>query len=132
MSPSRPSHSRGRKLTNRVRRCAYRAQPNWEDQEAVKLDPSFADPYAGLGFLYVARGQLEAAARELRAAKELDFRLVPAREELGFVLFLLGKNEEASWEFREVLRVDPRLIRASSGLGMTLVRLGRLDEAQEG
>jgi hypothetical protein len=45
-------------------------------QEAVKLDPLFADPHAGLGFLYVARGQLEEAARELRAAKELDFRLV--------------------------------------------------------
>jgi hypothetical protein len=48
----------------------YRAQPNWEAQEAVKLDPSFADPHAGLGFLYVARGQLEEAAQELRAAKE--------------------------------------------------------------
>ena len=80
-------------------------------QEAIKLDPSFAEPHAGLGFLYVARGQLEDAARELRAAKELDFRLVPAREELGLVLLLLGKNEEAMWEFREVLRVDPRLQR---------------------
>ena len=28
-------------------------------REAVKLDPSFADPHAGLGFLYVERGQLE-------------------------------------------------------------------------
>ena len=76
-----------------------------------------------------ARGQLEDAARELRAAKELDFRLAPAREELGLVLFVLGKNEEALWEFREVLRVDPRLVRASSGLGMTLLRLGRGEEA---
>ena len=77
------------------------------------------------GFSTSRAVQLEEAARELRAAKELDFRLVPARKSCGFVLFLLGKNEEALWEFREVLRVDPRLVRASSGLGMTLVRLGQ-------
>jgi len=97
--------------------------------EAIKLDPSFAEPHAGLGILYGTRGQLEEAARELRTAKALDFRLVHARVDLGFVLFLLGKHEEALEEFREVLRVDPRLARASSGLGMTLVRLGKVDEA---
>ena len=98
-------------------------------REAIKLDPSFAMPHVGLGILYEARGQFEAAARELRAAKELDFQQVDARTELGFVLFLLGRNEEALWEFREVLRVDPRLARASGGLGVTLVRLGKVDEA---
>lgn len=98
-------------------------------REAMKLDPSFAMPHIGLGLLYEARGQLEDAARELRVAKDLDFRQVHARTELGFVLFLLGRNEEALWEFREVLRVDPRLARASGGLGVTLVRLGKVDEA---
>jgi Flp pilus assembly protein TadD len=98
-------------------------------REAMKLDPSFAMPHIGLGLLHEARGQLEDAARELRVAKDLDFRQVHARTELGFVLFLLGRNEEALWEFREVLRVDPRLARASGGLGVTLVRLGKVDEA---
>ncbi len=97
--------------------------------EAIKLDPSFAGSHAGLGILYGARGQLEDAARELRTAKALDFRLVHARTDLGFVLLPLGKHEEALEEFREVLRVDPRLARASSGLGITLVRLGKVDEA---
>jgi len=98
-------------------------------REAIRLDPDFGLPHAGLGYLYRGRGQLPEAAREFRTAKALNFRLVYARTELGVVLLLLGRDEEALWEFREVLRVDPRLARASSGLGITLVRLGKVDEA---
>jgi len=68
--------------------------------EAIKLDPSFAGAPRRLASSTGTRGQLEEAARELRTAKALDFRLVHARVDLGFVLFLLGKHEEALEEFR--------------------------------
>ena len=98
-------------------------------REAARIDPSFATPHTGLGFLFSHRNQFEDALRELQAAKALDFHQVEARAELGRVLLRLGRDEDALLEFREVLRVDPRFAPARAALGMMLVRRGRLDEA---
>ena len=97
--------------------------------DAVKVNPSFADPHGDLGFVYSRRGELDKAVRALRKAKELDFRQVAAQTELGFVLLRLGKDEDALWEFREALRVDSRFARARLGQGVLLARRKKLPEA---
>jgi Flp pilus assembly protein TadD len=64
-------------------------------REAIAMDPTAARPRTLLGFLFLRQGQLEDAARELDAAKRINFREVEARTELGFVLLRLGREEEA-------------------------------------
>ena len=69
-------------------------------REAIAMDPTAARPRTLLGFLFLRQGQLEDAARELDAAKRINFREVEARTELGFVLLRLGREEEALVELR--------------------------------
>ena len=97
-------------------------------REAVAMDPT-ARTRTIMGYLFLRQGRLEEAARELDAAKRIDFREVEARTELGFVLLQLGREEEALVELRDVLRIDRRAPRAFVGIGMVLARRERTGEA---
>jgi TonB family protein len=98
-------------------------------REAIAMDPTGARPRTLLGFLFLRQGRLEDAARELDAAKKINFREVEARTELGFVLLRLGREEEALVELRDVLRIDRRAPRAYVGIGMILAKRERTGEA---
>jgi TonB family protein len=93
------------------------------------MDPTAARTRTIMGYLFLRQGRLEEAARELDAAKRIDFREVEARTELGFVLLQLGREEEALVELRDVLRIDRRAPRAFVGIGMILARRERTGEA---
>ena len=98
-------------------------------REAIAMDPTGARPRTLLGFLFLRQGRLKDAARELDAAKKINFREVEARTELGFVLLRLGREEEALVELRDVLRIDRRAPRAYVGIGMILAKRERTGEA---
>jgi Flp pilus assembly protein TadD len=98
-------------------------------REAMTIDPTFAGPHRLMGLLFLRQSRLEDAARELDAAKRLNFREVEARTELGLVLLQLGREEEALVELRDVLHIDRRAPRAYVGIGMILARRDRMPEA---
>jgi TonB family protein len=98
-------------------------------REAMAMDPTAARLRTMLGFLFLQRGRLQDAARELDAAKRLNFREVEARTELGFVLLQLGREDEALVELRDVLRIERRASRAYLGIGTILARRDRMPEA---
>jgi tetratricopeptide (TPR) repeat protein len=76
-----------------------------------------------------ARGRLEEAIEQLRAALKLDAENSDLHRELG-ITFLLGKDwKRARVEMLEAIRHDPTDADAYNGLGYALEKMGDLDEA---
>ena len=76
-----------------------------------------------------AKGRLEEAVRNLRAAIQLDPENSDLHRELG-ITFLLGKDwKRARVEMLEAVRHDPTNADAHNGLGYALEKLGKLAEA---
>jgi tetratricopeptide (TPR) repeat protein len=76
-----------------------------------------------------ARGRLEQAVENLRAAAELDPVNSDLHRELG-ITFLLDKDwKRARIEMLEAIRHDPTDADAYNGLGYALEKMGDLDEA---
>jgi tetratricopeptide (TPR) repeat protein len=76
-----------------------------------------------------ARGDLEAAARDLRNAASLDPAAPRPVEELGDVLYHLQRYDRAAETYERVLRLDDRAARVAYKLALARYRAGRLDEA---
>lgn len=95
-----------------------------EFDEALKLDPRFAEAYDAKGLARLAEGNPEAAAAELRRSIELKPSLAEAHLALGLALGQSGQLEAAAVEFRTALRLRPAFAEAHKRLGVTLRRLG--------
>ena len=67
------------------------------------------------------KGDLEAAARELQRAIELDPNSATTRVALGEVLEAEGKSEESIREYRQAIQIQPKLAEAHNQLGNALV-----------
>jgi serine/threonine-protein kinase len=90
-----------------------------------------AKAHNGLGSALHAKGQLDEAIREYRAAIKLDPKLAMTHNNLGIALKARGQLEEAVREFRKAIELDPKLAQAHGVLGRTLLQLGRFAEARD-
>lgn len=90
-------------------------------QQAVVIDPEFADAYAGMGSAYVALGQLQQAADQYSKAIDLvpDHSLAVAN--LSIVLCDLARYHEAVLLARRALRLRPDMAKLRYVLGLSLV-----------
>ena len=109
-------------------------------EEATRLDPEFAEVYAGWADLYVkAAGdsmsmrEVMPRARELASrALELDPDSSLAHAALANIAFQFDHNWKlAEQEFRRAILLNPSNDTAHQFLGMLLVTLGRFEEARE-
>lgn len=113
---------------------------------AAELDPSSAEPEAGLGLVHLARADFPAAREHLEAALARDERHVEAHAALAQVCFALGQERKAEVhaERARVLpqtrpqadvfvhpSVPPLGSRARTRHGQELEKQGRLDDAVE-
>ena len=108
-------------------------------RQSIKLDPSFADAYAGVADSYATLGlysvlppkQAFPAAKEaaMRALK-MDDSLAAAHATLGFIYFYYEWNGAASSEeFRRALADNPDYAMAHSWYGESLAAKGQYREA---
>ncbi|MBC7788901.1 MAG: protein kinase [Anaerolineae bacterium] len=108
-------------------------------QQAIALEPSFAQAYAGVGDSYAMLGQYgflqpmqafpKAKAAALQALS-LDDRLAEAHASLGFVLFFHDWDYAAAErEFKRALEFNPSYVAAYQWYGQLLAVLGRADQA---
>ncbi len=98
-------------------------------QEAVKLNPAYADAWEGLAECFYALE--EYAQADAMCDKALSFRngdpgLLATK---GFVLIGLGKHEDASAVFNRVLSTWPNDVEARFGLAELEVASGRVSSA---
>jgi Flp pilus assembly protein TadD len=71
----------------------------------------------------------ETAAREYRAALQLDPTNIDARANLGVIGFMQHHYAEAAENFRQVLKLQPSQWKMEALLGLCEKQLGRLDDA---
>lgn len=107
-------------------------------EEAVKLDPEFAEPYIDLAWTYLnpglnpGMGQAESA--ELRRplieqALDLDPMLPRAHSALGYVLRAEGKEKESTESFARAIELDPNNAEAYAGLGSNAFRAADFEKS---
>jgi protein O-mannosyl-transferase len=76
-------------------------------QEAVRLNPLWADPHNNLGNVLLSAGESEDALREFTAALRLKPNLPAAHYNLGRTLARLRRFDEALAELNEAARLNP-------------------------
>jgi DNA-binding winged helix-turn-helix (wHTH) protein/TolB-like protein len=108
-------------------------------RQAIKLDPAFAEAYAGVADSYATLGlyavlppkQAFPAAKDASMrALEMDDSLAAAHATLGFINFYYDWNASASdSEFRRALAEDPHYAMAHSWYAESLAAQGQYSEA---
>lgn len=108
-------------------------------QEAIRVDPSYAQAYAGLADAYILLGSFgieplgevipQARAAALRAI-EIDDRSAEAHASMGYIMSRFDWNwEEASREFRRAVELNPGYATAHHWYALHLISIGRSTEA---
>jgi tetratricopeptide (TPR) repeat protein len=110
-------------------------------QQAIALDPNFAEAYAGVGDANLLKFNFGVAkpeevipeAREaVQKALQLNPELSNAYTSLALIRFLIDGNwQEAERGLQRALELDPNNADAYNRYGYFLMRLGRFDEALE-
>jgi DNA-binding winged helix-turn-helix (wHTH) protein/TolB-like protein/tetratricopeptide (TPR) repeat protein len=108
-------------------------------REAIKLDPSFAEAYAGVADSYATLGlyavlppkeAFPAAKNAGTRALQMDNSLAAAHATLGFIYFYYGWNPSAcANEFRSALEENPHYAMAHSWYAESLAAQGKYAEA---
>ena len=108
-------------------------------QEAIRLDPNYAQAYAGIADSYILLGSFgiepldevipRARAAALRAI-EIDDRSAEAHASMGYIMSRFDWNwEEAEREFKRAIELDPAYTTAHQWYALHLITLGRNAEA---
>ena len=108
-------------------------------QQAINLDPAYAEAYASLGSCYGMLGNLTAVPpnesfprNKVAALKalEIDDTVSEAHAQLGFATMFYDHDwPRAEKEFRRAIELNPSNANAHRGLAQYFVSNGRFDEA---
>lgn len=94
-------------------------------QQAIQIEPKFADVYLSLGHAYL---RLEKPKDAIKAFKE-SLKINPDMEEayygLGLEYFRAGNMKDAAEAFKNAIRVRPNLAKAHYGLALAYQELGK-------
>jgi tetratricopeptide (TPR) repeat protein len=106
-------------------------------QQALQLDPKFADARYNLASLEASAGKWELAANDFKQVLTEGPANEKAQQHLGEVLILWGdelaesgKFDQAATRYRESLVFRPNDAELHTSLGMALAKLARLSEAR--
>jgi tetratricopeptide (TPR) repeat protein len=106
-------------------------------QQAIKIDPKFAQAYAGIADCYLLYGAGLPTATENDAAKvyamkalEIDDTLAEAHTSLAYAKSAIDWDwQGADTEFRRAIEINPNYLTAHHWYAYHLAAVGRLDEA---
>jgi tetratricopeptide (TPR) repeat protein len=127
----RPNNPRGHNnLGYALDQAGGMAAAKAQYEEALRLDPSYADAHNNLGGILDKMGQQAEAKTQYEETLRLDPGQVDARNNLGMVLEKMGRVAAAKEQYEEALRLKPDSVEAHNNLGNALDKMGRLAEAR--
>lgn len=103
------------------------AQPLLE--QALALDPAYADAHNNVGQLYYRQGDWSLALAAYQQAVALDDQNAIYEFNLGTVYERLGEYTQAVTAYQRALELNPAYIEAYNNLGFTYLQQGALDQA---
>jgi len=98
-------------------------------EQALRLNPDFAEAHLNRGELALEAGRFEDAIADFNESIRLRPNYPEARYNLGAARHGLGRNAEAVSDYEAALRLRPAYPDAENNLGTALVDLGRIPEA---
>ena len=100
-----------------------------EYQQAIALDPGYAQGIHWYALYLAAVGRKEEAIREIRLAREIDPKSLIINANVGFVYYLVWDFDRAEEAEKTTLQLDPSFVSAHSYLGQIYVEKGRYEDA---
>jgi tetratricopeptide (TPR) repeat protein len=100
---------------------------DWE--QAVRLNPDYAEPHSNLGNGLLRTGRLSEAVGQYEQALRIKPDYAETHNNLAVALFRLGRVPEAISHWERALRLKPDYADAHNNLGLALEWLGRTQEA---
>jgi tetratricopeptide (TPR) repeat protein len=88
-----------------------------ELQQAVKINPNYAEAHYELGVLYQEKEDHASAVQELQQAIRINPDYADAHFRLGILYQVLRGYDQALSEFEEVLRINPNFPRIHTAMG---------------
>ena len=98
-------------------------------QQAVRIDPDYADAHSNLGFALNKMGKVDEAIAQYQQAVQIDPDSAVAQNNLGNSLLRQGKMDEAIAHLQEAVKINPGFAAAQSNLGNALHQNGLWVEA---
>jgi serine/threonine protein kinase/tetratricopeptide (TPR) repeat protein len=99
-----------------------------EYKKAIELNPNYATPHHGYGYLLISSGRTEAGFAEIRKAEEIDPLSLIIQTDHGEMLYFARRPDEAIVQLQKTIDMDPSFVRAHYLLGRALIQKGRCDE----
>jgi tetratricopeptide (TPR) repeat protein len=97
--------------------------------EAIRRDPTFADPYNDLGIVLFDHGDFKGAIEQYDKAIGLDAKSAVAHNNRGNALIKVGRLDEALEELRLSVHLDPKRASTYYNWGVALVKKNELNDA---
>jgi Tfp pilus assembly protein PilF len=97
--------------------------------EALQIDPNFAEAHNALGVALLERKQVIEAGRHFEQALRIKPGFSDARGNMGIALMRQGKQEEAVPYFRRALAAEPDDAQLHQNFGLALAQMGKPSEA---
>ena len=112
------------------------AQEKWDEafaefDEAIRLNPGYAEAYDGRGSAYLNLGEPERAIEDYSDAIRLNPQLAVAYYNRGNAYFDLAEDERAILDYDEAIRLDPDFAEANANRGNAYSNLGQFQLATE-
>jgi serine/threonine-protein kinase len=102
-----------------------------EFEQAIALSPNYATAHHWYAISLLARGQFDAAFREMRLAQELDPLSSIVNTDLGLCYYYSRRYQEAATHFARMTELFPDFWPAYYYLGWTYAQMGRHGDAIE-
>ena len=91
-------------------------------QQAIQIDPSYADAHCNLGSAFLRKDQIRDAILAYKEAIDIDPNFAQPYFNLGILLNNIGKNDEAIACFQSAISLVPNWVEAHQYLGEILAR----------